>query len=142
MDDPPTSTVLPPRLTSILKRSFVAEQSASGARRRSAFRATRYLIGAAVASGIHPTDIAELKGVTVGSVRTRAAIADGIIPPKEFAELARVSERRIRHWERAGMLPAPSTDHWGTFGYPARALLRALLAPAGAPSSSSPSTGL
>lgn len=128
MYDPPTITAISPLLTSTLKRSFAAERSASGARRRSAFRATRNLIGAAVASGIHPADIAELNGVTAGSVRSRAASPNGIIPPEEFAELAQISERHIRGWERDGLLPSMATDERGTTGYPARSLVRALLA--------------
>jgi hypothetical protein len=126
---PPTTTALPPRLAATLKRAFAAERAATGASRRPAFRATRYLLGAAFARGIDPVDVAALAGLVADSLRTRAANADGIIPPKQFAALAQISERRITRWASEGLLPPMSTDQGGTTGYPARALVHALLTP-------------
>lgn len=124
----PTTSAVPPCLASTLERSFAAERGASGGRRRAAFRTTRHLLGAAFASGSTPADVAELTGLGASSLRDRAGNTDGLIALQEFAELAQITERRISGWASAGLLPSMSTDRGGTIGYPARALVLALLA--------------
>ncbi|MBD8464700.1 hypothetical protein ACQ3HE_12600 [Plantibacter auratus] len=116
---------LPVEFTVLLQTAIDAEQAAIGHQRRSAFRTTRYVIGALIAAGTAPAVIAALTGTVEGSVRSRAT-PGGIIAPEHFALLARIPSTEIRHWADTGLLPALSTDAGGTIGYPAEDLVRAL----------------
>jgi hypothetical protein len=124
---PSSNDVIPEPIASLLRGALSAERVATGHDRTAAFRLTRHLFGGAIALGVSPAAIAELAGTAEGSVRNRGNTG-GIVSPTDFAGLAQIPIREIAAWESHGLLPAASIDPLGVPGYPAEALLRALLA--------------
>ena len=68
-----------------------AELAATGSDRRAAFRRTRAAIGAAIAVGIPAGALAECLGVTVASIRNRAAHTGGTITAEEVRQFTPLS---------------------------------------------------
>lgn len=110
----------------VLRSATAAENTATGAALREAFRTTRYLLGGARTIGFTVPELSALLGVSSGALRARSD-QDGLIPTATFIALAGVAVAAIEMWRQAGTLGTPSTDEFGRESYPASALLRALL---------------
>jgi hypothetical protein len=124
--------MLPAPVADLLIATVRAEKAATGARRRVAFAVTRYLFAGAAANGVSLAAVATLLGR--GSVYNRAGI-DGIVLAEEFSALSGIPLDRIKGWDDAGILPAVTTDAAHRTGYPASALIRALLMTRNSPAS-------
>jgi hypothetical protein len=76
-----------PSLREFFRRLHQAEIDARGPDRRIAFRRTREAIGAALAHGVSSRELAECFGVTVASIRNRAALRGGTMTAGEISQL-------------------------------------------------------
>ncbi|QKS18849.1 hypothetical protein HUN58_02080 [Curtobacterium sp. Csp1] len=114
------------QITRVLQSATAAENTATGAALREAFRTTRYLLGGARAIGFTVPELSALLGVSSGALRARSD-QDGSIPTTTFIALAGIAVTAIEMWQHAGTLGTPSLDESGRESYPASALLRALL---------------
>lgn len=90
----PWPVMLTPSLEATLLRATVAEQTATGIRRRLAFHNTRVILGALVASGFDIHHIADLTGVKAESVRARAE-RGGLLPVVSAPALTGLSEEDL-----------------------------------------------
>lgn len=88
---------LPPVLEEMLLGCQAFENTATGSSRRGAFRITRALIGALLADGYSVHTIAELLGVTSGSVRSRGATIT-TVPAAALTAVPGLANAQLDSW--------------------------------------------
>ncbi|MBD8103807.1 hypothetical protein PlfCFBP13513_15010 [Plantibacter flavus] len=102
---------LTPALVRLIENACRAERTASGTHRRGAFRDTRYIIGAVLAAGFVPHEVAKIIGVKVDSVHARRQV-DGRLTVASARALMEMSEQELR---ATSLIVRPADEYSGPF---------------------------
>ncbi|MBF4625789.1 hypothetical protein [Clavibacter sp. VKM Ac-2872] len=117
---------VPESIRRLLLAAAAEEGTAAGPDLREANRTTRYLLAGCRRAGVPVPGLAALLDVRVEAIRSRGS-SDGIVSGAAFARLSGMTLDDVTRWQRDGLLPPATPDALHRTGYPASALVAAML---------------